>query len=350
MVSDRRVSAASSLRSLFHERWSHILELLGWGQVAGGHGSLSDVAIGNAMEAVVDGTDPRVRIVGSYLRRLRASARVLLDYLEELANDIPDPIVITRAAFTADAQLNAFFVNADDMLQVLGDSRTLRSFLKKHSESDVPEVYALLLMRKQEKRTLGMGLRGDVVVRDMVQTAVNFSSHRICAPCATVHELRQGLKQYLFDRFVAYVRREMQQAGAVGTTAEASVAKNDEPHGPTPNAARATTDSSGAPASRHISRVSGWEALGPKLYLDKLAGLLGRPHEVLKLQSDRLVLNKMGLRVEANAREAVNAFTLKAIALGERTPEIIVPVIVRRDEVPPPRDYLTEASKRLETL
>ena len=74
--------------------------------------------------------------------------------------------------------MNAFFATAHDVPACLGRSVELRRFF---DNDPAPEAYALLGMKKEERSVLGMELQGDAVQREVAQTQVSFSGHRIIA-------------------------------------------------------------------------------------------------------------------------------------------------------------------------
>jgi hypothetical protein len=52
-----------------------------------------------------------------------------------------------------------------------------------------------MLMVKRETESLGMGLRGDMLVREIRQTVVSFSRHHLFFPAASEDALRRDLRQ-----------------------------------------------------------------------------------------------------------------------------------------------------------
>ena len=136
-------------------------------------------------EAVVDAVEPRVRLHSRYREKLDQPVRQAIGYLRELGRQPLEPVPLSRAAWASDPRVNAFFGTADSVAACLGRSPELRSFFDKAENAGVPEAYALLGMKKEERNVLGMELKGDAVQRDVAQVQVSFSGHRIVAPAAT---------------------------------------------------------------------------------------------------------------------------------------------------------------------
>ena len=135
----------------------------------------ADIERGTAI--ILEETDPRLRLVSGHRRKLRKPVVRSLAYTGGLVTRIPGPFEISRRAYGNDPQVNALFASADDIDTLFGRSRALQQFFRDHPGSD--RVYVPLAMRREKKRIMGMTLSGDIVRRDVVRTAVNFSGHRL---------------------------------------------------------------------------------------------------------------------------------------------------------------------------
>jgi len=56
--------------------------------------------------------------------------------------------------------------------------------MEDYAHEDVSQCCALLCMHKMERTVLGVELAGDAIKKDVKQTAVNFTDHRILFPGA----------------------------------------------------------------------------------------------------------------------------------------------------------------------
>jgi len=160
-------------------------------QLLGRYERLDEKDIERAIDIIVNETDPRLRMVRAYKRKLRKPVIRSLAYISSLVTRIPGPFEINRRAFGADPQINALFGSADDIETLFSRSKPVRQFFKDSPDSD--RVYLPLVMRRMEKKVFGTSLNGDVIRKDIAQTAVNFSDHwlGICATSET--ELRKNL-------------------------------------------------------------------------------------------------------------------------------------------------------------
>jgi hypothetical protein len=71
------------------------------------------------------------------------------------------------------------------------------------------EVYAALRMDRSEKTVLGMALVGDQVMRDIPQTAVNFSNHQVAFPADSELETRRQVQARAFDYLIEVARQHL---------------------------------------------------------------------------------------------------------------------------------------------
>lgn len=170
---------------------------------------LSPALIDAAIERAVDGTDPRLRALGGYRRRLRGPASKAIRHVIGLIDDLPPAAPITPGYFGQDPRLRAFFVSPKHINEVLGRFWTVRDYLAgaKHPLPD--DIFGLLSVAQYERSTLGMELDGDMLKRDVLQTAVTFSDHQYLAPAASERRTRRELKRRAFDFLVQTAREQM---------------------------------------------------------------------------------------------------------------------------------------------
>jgi hypothetical protein len=154
------------------------------------------------VERVIDGIDGRIRLVSGYKKKLQHAIRNSLDFTDSLIDRFPGAIEVSSRTFVNDPYVNAFFSNTRDVQTIFSQSSEIREFMEDYAHGEVAHCCALLCMRKTEKTVLGFELAGDTLRKDVKQTAVNFTDHRIYSPAPTETETRQGLKQCLFGGLV----------------------------------------------------------------------------------------------------------------------------------------------------
>ncbi len=152
-----------------------------------------------AIERVVEGSDPRLRALPGYRKRLRAPVESAVRHVIDLVNRLPEPVEISRQAFRNDPRLRAFFVSPEHLQETIGNCPMVSDYLRAARPAADETIFGLLSMTRSEKNILGMDLRGDTVQREVAQVAVNFSDHRYLGPSGGETETRRELMRRGFD-------------------------------------------------------------------------------------------------------------------------------------------------------
>jgi len=162
-------------------------------RLRGRYARLDEQDIERAIDIIVEQTDPRLRFVRAYRRKLRKPVVRSLVYADDMVGRIPGPFEVSRKTYGSDPQVNALFGSVDDIDTLFANSKMLRDFFLDNPGCDL--VYAPLVMRQRERQIFGMALSGDIVRRDVARTSVNFSEHRLgIVRAANEAELRGELK------------------------------------------------------------------------------------------------------------------------------------------------------------
>ncbi len=177
--------------------------IFGFGETEGG---IPESIVKQAIERAVDGTDPWLRAVSGYKKKLRPAVIRAIDHVISLVDRLPPPIVAGPASFGDDSRLKAFFLSSAEMAQVFTTDRSLADF-RRGPEKDAARIIALLLMEKRENISLGVELTGEIVMRDVPQVTVSFESHRLLEPTGDEAATRLRLKRRAFDYLVSVAAR-----------------------------------------------------------------------------------------------------------------------------------------------
>jgi hypothetical protein len=170
-------------------------------RLRGRYARLAEQDIVRAIDIIVEQTDPRLRFVSGYRRKLRKPVVRSLVYTDDLVTRIPGPFEISRKTYGSDPQVNALFGSVDDIEVLFARSNMLQRFFRDTPGCDV--VYVPLIMLRREKRIMGMALSGDIVRREVARTAVNFSEHRLGIVCAASEAELRGELQWRGIYFLA---------------------------------------------------------------------------------------------------------------------------------------------------
>lgn len=168
---------------------------------------LSDEMLLRAIDKAVTLTNPRLKLVRSWQERLAPAVQTSVDYLRQIVLTLPPPIQVSVANWSVDPALRAFFVAAPDIGAMLASSHDLHTLFDKYPGLD--EACFILGMTYVEQRVIGMSLQGDIVQRDVAQTAISFSGHqaRICGH--EEPEVRRLLGTQTYEYLVAQALTEI---------------------------------------------------------------------------------------------------------------------------------------------
>ncbi len=165
--------------------------------------------IAAATEEVVRGTDPRLRLVSGYTKKLRAPVERAVAYATEIVEVIPGPFEVTKKTFGSDPQVRAFFSSIEHLQDVFAKDKALRDYLEVPQHALVDHCFALLAATKTERHVLGMEREGDKIRKDVAQTTVSFGGHNFVAPAASIDALKHELSERAFDHIVSSALRRL---------------------------------------------------------------------------------------------------------------------------------------------
>ena len=171
-------------------------------------GAWPEELVQEAIERAVDGTDPRLRAISGYRKRLREPVIRAIDHVVRVVNELPAPIPANPENYRDDACLRSMFASPERMLEVLARDQNLDNALREGLPAS-GTVTALLSARMSEKHTLGVDIEDEVLKRDVQQTVVSFDAHRLLDPCAEEAATRRALRRRAFDHILAQVLADM---------------------------------------------------------------------------------------------------------------------------------------------
>ena len=298
------------------------------------------------VEWVVDASEPRIRLIGNYVEKLADAVEIALRYSDELLRCMPPPVTLAGRVWAIDPQVNAFFATANDLREAL-DQPAIRSFFQGRAR----ECFALMLMVRRETESFGMGLRGDVLVREVRQTLVNFSRHQLFFPSTSEDGLRRELRQrtvvFLATRALERIgdlrarrgdleeqRRRLQaQLRALRGHSQGLRPLLSSPDDIADERRAAALEQRLVQTEEEL--VAARKQLGTlDDYLEQVRQVLSQPEPYLQVRPLNLRLNRMGVKLDPNASEPGENLTLIELeSMGERR----IGALVRfaREELPP---------------
>jgi hypothetical protein len=163
-------------------------------------GGVPESLVKAAIERAVDGTDPWIRAVSRYKKKLRPAVLHAIDHVISLVDRAGPPVTLDRRSYDSEPLLRSFFISAVELERFLEKDPALVQLRQKKGVGTT--AYGLLFMEKRERATLGAEVSGEVVLRDVPQVSVSFESHRLLDVSLTEDETRYQLKRRAYDHLL----------------------------------------------------------------------------------------------------------------------------------------------------
>ena len=327
---------------------------------AGEAGALDKTLIEAATERAIDGTDPRLRALGNYRKRLQEPVARAARHLIALVDGLPAPIEISHRGYGADPRLRAFFVSAEHLRETLGGIKTVRDFLQGISGPPPEAIFGLLTLEWKERTVLGTEQHGEILRRDVKQVAVSFLDHRFVSAAASEAESRWEMKKRGYDFLLKValetilttrgkrqdLKREQQ---LLNKKLAAMKAGNWGLEGMFAHDTAAPADPAGLEAQieaveKELLEV-GTDTESLQRSLDHLAEILEEPAHWLARRELPMRLNYMGIRVEDTPGEASNLLDLIELYSDSGARRIVLPGYIPRAELPERPDFFKAAAR-----
>jgi len=176
------------------------MSILDWWRKRGGGaaGTPDRQRVDEAVERVVQMTNPRLRFSRRFRARLAPAVESSLVYVHNLVAALPPARDASRAAWSDDPYMRAFFATAADVAQIVSRAPDLRAYFEQNP--GLPEAYAVLGMQMNERKVLGMADVGGSTQRDVTQTIVSFGDHRVRICGRSEQELKEEIERRLVDQ------------------------------------------------------------------------------------------------------------------------------------------------------
>lgn len=300
MTANRRTPEAASLRSFFNEQIRHLRDLLDNVLVADPE-PVADAEL-QVVEDFVDTANKKLRVVHGYAEQLRSHVCQLYRHVLAVAEQIPPPIELSQAALHSEPLINALFVDHRDMERLLHLPGEIEAYIRQHSDLQVPTLYALLTANKTEKSILGIGMLGDMLVRDLPQQTINFYDHQLHAPCEGSEALAAGINHFMFQQVVMLIQKKL--------------------------AARMAVEVQWPSDKTYQARVN--SLANPEVYLHELMAQLEKPEQLLRIEKNHLILNKLGIKINPNDDQCRNEFDIHEIIWSDQSRHIVLKIAYPR--------------------
>ncbi|HRX71396.1 MAG: hypothetical protein KDJ22_15475 [Candidatus Competibacteraceae bacterium] len=327
-------------------------------------GKFDEALIRSAIERVVDGTDPRLRAVRHYQRKLRDAVEQAIEFVVAFVDTFPPAVELSRRSFTTDPRVRALFASPEQLREVISFSQGMLGYLDQNPGPLPETLYAVLVAERVEKNIIGMDLQGDLMRRDVVQTVVNFHDPRVSLPTDSATESRHNAMNRVFDYLVEIAlqrllstrsrKQQLEQQQRLLLQKKAQLYKASTlaleplmeirvPAAPDAGALEKQLQEIETELT-HI-RIS---SATIENHLAKVAATLREPEKHLRLERVILHLNHMNVKMSANSRHNTNMLEFDEIVLRQDARRFTM-LFARfpSSELLPQPDFLEQARRML---
>jgi hypothetical protein len=280
----------------------------------------------------------------------------------ELVDGLPPPTVLSKQQFSQDDFIRAFFVSPEHIAEFLTQSQVLQDYKKNRKGLDPECVYALLSVKRVERKVLGMALDGDKTRRDVAQVSVSFSNHRLSCPSDEAADSLLEVKKDVFDFFVKQalidivIARDEQQkeegqrailSSKLRTLEAANWGIDSLLRGESEKAVNVDrTESSIRDIEGELEKAD-TAPLTLDHYMRLIIDSLNRVRDHLWKTAVTIRLDRMGIKIEDETVNAPVNLDIEEYNSSENRSAIVLPVCIPFDQIPESKDFLTEASRYL---
>jgi hypothetical protein len=305
----------------------------------------TDAALTEEIERLVQEVSPAIRNIRGYRKRLRAPVEGARHYIEGLVAAIPGPRPLSVEQGGRDSLTALLFVDADQLRGLLNDNAELVAFFQDNSTT---QAVALLTATCTEKTIFTSVMQGEIIRRDLPQTAVDFTEHRLVAPAPTEAgnrgALRDGGLRLLGLRALEHLANLKSQKEDLAEEKRMVGIKLKilQAHDRSLEGLLESDRDSAAKAARVQEMLTeiGQEldtvtaVLGsPEDALNHLLSFLNNPEYILTIQPLSLRLNWMGVKVDENAEDPGTEISLAEMKINDRRKRVALLVTINREEI-----------------
>jgi hypothetical protein len=289
----------------------------------------------NTIESVVDGTDSKIRLVPGYKKKLQNIIQSSLEFSDDLVKQIPEAIEVSSSTFVSDPYVNAFFTNVADLQSVFSHSSEIQDYMK-GTHYNGACCCALLCMKHTEKTVMGMELSGNMLKKDVLQVAVNFSDHRIYSPAPSEPEAREGLRVCLFQGLVTNAlerivklrlanhqlqgKHQMLHARLMRYKQRIREVEQDTQAGV--KLAQGIEETS-QELKNTEEKITSTPLLTPQVALEQVVEVFSKPDDFVHIRNLSLNLDRTGIKISDKAPQPGNKIKLTEVTIGNGLPRVV---------------------------
>jgi len=322
------------------------------------HSDIPDVELYDAIERVVDGIEPKLRYFPGYKKILKDSVATSLTYINHLVDTVPGPLSINSKTFITDPQVKRFFSTLENTQNIFSSSDELRNFFDAAENSMQNDAFALLCMEEAEKTVLGMELNDGILQREVLQTALVFSDHKILSPATNEHDVRKGIKQCIFDGLITHtlqqvlaIKQQINNLDKQKCKLTSRLKKRQSQGGGLSRLLASASDStltdiqSTESIKQKISENKKMRKTLPKswdttkYFLELIKSTLNQPENFISINKKYFNINKMGIICDDNSSQEAKCILFKEITIANVLKRVVTIVRYPRSDLLPKKTF-----------
>lgn len=245
--------------------------------------------IHGAVEAIIEGTDIRLRGVKNYHKELAGCAGDLLEHIESLVGSMPPPVMVDSDSLIMNPLVRTLLSDIKIVQRLLIGHQDIKDFFNELEDRIRDEVYAILFVRHQERAVLGSELHGEILLREVRQTSLSFYGHRLVGPSPTEEDVRFEMLVTLFESVVRYIKDQFLEEKK-----------------------KLIDHKKGSVSIRPDESI-----INPKVYLHRLVQSLSDPTQLIKLEDKPVRLTKMGIKLQLDSPTPSDLLRLYELQIGD---------------------------------
>jgi len=313
----------------------------GSGQRPPDHKKEDDVL--DEIDKIVLEIDSTILPVRRFRKKILPSVRNAMQYISGLIPQIPGPVDFDPGRWDDDPLLRAMFISREELTGVLQSSKALKNFFRRTNAS---QAFAILVAERKEKKIFGTEKDGEIVRRDVPQTAVFFEDFKVFAPAADLaqtrlqvqHRALVSLFTQAFEKITDLqlwkedLEKQQELLEFKVQRPEDTDLKTDLNHTEADDNQTQELLEVLGDITRKLEEIKA-QLDTPEDHLEYLNAILLNPEQHLRLETVSLKLSRLGIRLDPSSTEPANEFTVAEFELGKEPKQALVWIRVEQPSV-----------------
>lgn len=300
-----------------------------------------DVDLEQIIEHVVDVVDPKIRVISRYAQKLVEPVAHSWAYLNEVAEIIPDSMQLSQSECARDPRIKLLFESQEVMQKLLQAAIPMLNETGTDSSQRRSNIYMLLCMDKKERNFLGAELAGDIIKREVKQTAVTFGNHKLLSAGYVEEKVKQGFKQCAFEgllhnihRLVMHSHNDHKSLVEKKMQLRQQLSTSKGPNGALTSAGECLSDAH--PELTEIEQKitdARIKTESPQQHLTQAIEVLSHPEKYLEIKKQSVALNNLGIKSENTANGEIFVIDYAEVEIEHSLKHIALVVKCPREEL-----------------